>query len=60
MASKATNALAGYVTLMGACEATGQSYWTLYKTIQRKQLPTIKVGRTLMIKLTDIQRALVR
>lgn len=59
MATRQAEMLGEYVTIKGASQATGRTYWTIYRAIQRRNLPTVKLGRTVMVKLADIRLALL-
>jgi hypothetical protein len=44
-----------WVTLDTATRALGVSYVSLYKRIKREHIPVQKAGRTIMVRLQDVQ-----
>ena len=46
--------LGSYYTLRGAAEALGVSYWTVYRYIRQAHIPTLRVGQTLLVNLSDL------
>jgi hypothetical protein len=52
--SIAVQELAGYVTIQGAAIHLGRSYWETYGLIRRNRIPAIRVGKTLMVRLSDL------
>lgn len=53
MAQLAKN-LGDYYTIQGASEKLGTTFWAIYGYIKRNGIPTIKVGRTIMVRLQDL------
>lgn len=47
--------LGDYHTLQGAGEALGLSYGQVWRTIQQMNVPTLLLGRTLLVKLEDLR-----
>lgn len=51
---KVVHEVGGYHTIMGAARELGTTFWAVYGHIKRNQVPTIRVGKTLMVKLSDL------
>lgn len=47
--------LGEFVTLIGAAEALGTTREAIYRRVRRHHVPTSRVGRTLMIRVTDLE-----
>lgn len=43
-----------YFTFQGAAEELQTTYLTVYGFVRRNHIPTIRVGRTAMVKLSDL------
>lgn len=41
-------------TIQGAAEKLGVSFWTLDGYVRKHNVPTIKLGRTRMVRLSDL------
>jgi hypothetical protein len=46
-----------YYTLHGAAEALGVSYWQVARAVRQRQVPTLLLGQTLLVKLDDLREA---
>jgi hypothetical protein len=46
-----------YVTLYGAAQQLGLTYWQVYRLVQKREVPTTKIGHTLMARLSDVETA---
>jgi hypothetical protein len=46
-----------YYTLHGAAEALGVSYWQVWRAVRQRQVPTLRLGQTLLVKLADLRQA---
>lgn len=44
-----------YYTLQGAAEALGVSYWQVWRAIHQRQIPTLTLGQTLLVRLADLR-----
>ncbi|HEY7350284.1 MAG TPA: hypothetical protein VH599_18350 [Ktedonobacterales bacterium] len=54
MAKSVVQAIGEYVTIQGAAEKLGSTFWTVYGWVKRNNIPTIRVGRTIMVRLSDL------
>lgn len=54
MAKTAVQAIGEYVTIQGAAEKQGSTFWAVYGWVKRNNVPTIRVGRTIMVRLSDL------
>lgn len=43
-----------YITVAGAAKLLGIKPNTMYKRVIRRNIPALKVGRTVMVRVTDI------
>ena len=41
-------------TIQGAAEKLGLSYWVVYGYVRKQNIPTTKVGNTIMVHLSDL------
>lgn len=46
-----------FVTLNTAAKKLQLSYWAVWRRIHKGDIPTIKVGRSTLVRLDDIKRA---
>lgn len=44
----------GYVTLDGAAQALGATYWRVYRFIRTHQVQTRRLGKSLLVRLEDL------
>lgn len=49
-----THNLGDYYTIQGAAEKLGSTFWAVYGWVKRNNIPTIRVGRTIMVRLSDL------
>jgi hypothetical protein len=49
-----TKSVGEYFTLQGAAEKLGSSFWAVYGYVRKHNVPTIKLGRTIMVRLSDL------
>lgn len=49
--------LGDHVTLDGAAQALGLTYWGVRGLIKRHGVPTVRLGRTTLVRLEDVRRA---
>lgn len=47
-------AIGEYVTIQGAAEKLGMTFWQTYGFIKRNNVPTIRIGKAIMVKLSDL------
>jgi ribonucleoside-diphosphate reductase alpha chain len=47
--------IGAYYTLHGAAEALGVSYWQVARAVRLRQVPTLLLGQTLLVKLDDLR-----
>jgi len=52
-----STAVGDYITLYGAAQALGLTYWQVYRLVQKRSVPTLKIGATLMVRLSDVELA---
>jgi hypothetical protein len=50
--------LGEYYTLAGAGKELGLSYGQVWRMVQEQRVPTLTLGRTLLVKLDDLRAAL--
>lgn len=55
---KTVQTVGEYATLTYAASKTGITYWRLYRLIERRQVATLKVGQTLLVKIADVREAM--
>lgn len=44
-----------FVTLDRAAKKLGISYWALWRRIRKGDVPTIKIGRSILVRLEDVR-----
>lgn len=44
-------------TIQGAADALEMTYWQVYRLVQAHRVPTYAVGKSLMVRLSDVQAA---
>jgi excisionase family DNA binding protein len=54
---KQRTSVGDYVTLQGAAQALGLTYWQLYRLVQKQEVPSIRVGNTRLVRLSDVELA---
>lgn len=47
--------IGAYDTLHGAAEALGVSSWQVARAVRLRQVPTLLLGQTLLVKLDDLR-----
>jgi hypothetical protein len=48
-----------WLTLDDAARQLGVGYWALYKYTRRAKTPTLRVGKSLLVRLADIKPAVI-
>ena len=43
-----------FFTIQGAAQKLGSTFWRVYGYIQRHHVPTIRVGKSLLVRLADL------
>lgn len=51
-------AIGSFFTLDTAAKKLGISYWALWRRIQKGNIPTIRVGKSILVRLDDVKRAM--
>jgi hypothetical protein len=54
---KTTQTIGEYATLRHTAYKLGLTYWQIYRLIERQQVATLRVGNTLLVKLSDVKEA---
>ncbi len=44
-----------YYTLQGAAEALGITYWQVWRAVHQRQIPTLVLGQTTLVRLEDLR-----
>ncbi len=57
MERKQRQSVGDLMTIQGAAQALGLSYWQAYRLVQKREVPTIKIGQTLLVRLSDVEIA---
>lgn len=47
-----------FSTLDEAAKRLGLSYWQLWRRVRKGSIPTIKIGRSILVRLDDVKRVL--
>jgi excisionase family DNA binding protein len=50
-----TKQVGEYHTIQGAAERLGVSYWSLYGYVRRNRVPSIRVGKAILVRLQDLR-----
>ena len=46
-----------YMTIQAAAQALGLSYWQCYRIVHKERVPLIRVGNTILVRLSDVEVA---
>jgi len=57
MERKQRQSVGDLITIQGAAQALGLTYWQTYRLVQKREVPTIKIGQTLMVRLSEVELA---
>jgi excisionase family DNA binding protein len=55
--TRKVTAVGDYVMLQPAGQALGLSYWEVYGLVRRGQVEALKLGRTYLVRLSDLEKA---
>jgi excisionase family DNA binding protein len=55
MERKSRIAVGDLVTVQGVAQALGLSYWQVYRIIRKNRVPVVRVGNTLLLRVSDVE-----